>query len=59
MLRRKRLARLLNTEFGDGKSLNILKKMPVKADFVSEHEAAEFAEDLAREIAKQPAAASA
>jgi hypothetical protein len=33
------------------KALNILNKMPVKKDFVTEHEAAKFSETLASEIA--------
>jgi len=37
------------------KALNILNKMPVKKDFVTEHEAAKFSQELADEIAKHPA----
>jgi hypothetical protein len=36
------------------KALNILKKMPVKADFVTEQEAAKFSQELAEEMAKHP-----
>jgi len=40
-----------------GKALNILNKMPVKKDFITEHEAAKFSEELAQEIAKHPVSA--
>lgn len=37
------------------KALNILNKMPVKKDFVTEQEAAKFSQELADEMAKHPA----
>lgn len=37
-----------------GKALNILHKMPVKMDFVSEQEAGKFSRELADEMAKHP-----
>lgn len=36
------------------KALNILHKMPVETDFVKEHEAAKFSQELAGEMAKHP-----
>ena len=36
------------------KALNILKKMPVQKDFVTEQEAAKFSEQLAQEMAAHP-----
>lgn len=39
-----------------GKALNILNKMPVQKDFVTEQEAQKFSEQLADEMAKHPAA---
>lgn len=39
------------------KAMNILHKMPVKKDFISENEANEFSRGLAEEMAKHPLAA--
>jgi hypothetical protein len=39
------------------KALNILNKMPVKKDFISEQEANKFSSDLADEMARHPATA--
>jgi len=36
------------------KAMNILHKMPVKMDFVSEQEAGKFSRELADEMAKHP-----
>jgi len=36
------------------KALNILNKMPVKKDFVTEQEATKFSQDLAQEMAAHP-----
>jgi hypothetical protein len=36
------------------KALNILNKMPVKKDFVTEQEAAKFSQDIAKEMAAHP-----
>lgn len=38
-----------------GKALNILNKMPVKKDFVTEHDAQKFSEQLAQEMTAHPA----
>jgi len=37
------------------KALNILKKMPVDKEFVSEQEAPKFSQNLAQEMAEHPA----
>jgi hypothetical protein len=44
----------LRTAFG--KALNILHKMPVKTDFVSEKDASKFSRELEKEMAKHPVA---
>ena len=37
------------------KALNVLKKMPVEKEFVTEQEAAKFSREMAQEMAEDPA----